>query len=89
MGAYAIRRQFVLRLRHAPIWSINIVQANTINGSVSKALLGLLGFHGCGYAAPKYKKGKGMELFLRFAYAPISKLFNDIQSERYFENRYK
>ncbi|MBU1713547.1 MAG: hypothetical protein KKD47_10655, partial [Proteobacteria bacterium] len=40
-----------LRLRHAPIWSINIVKADTINGSVSKALLGLLGFHGCGYAA--------------------------------------
>ncbi|MBU1711893.1 MAG: hypothetical protein KKD47_02200, partial [Proteobacteria bacterium] len=31
---------------------------------------------------------KGMELFLRFAYAPIPKLFNDLQSECYFENRY-
>jgi two-component system, OmpR family, response regulator len=51
---------------------------------VSKALLGLSGFHGRGYAAPKYS----MEVFLRFAYAPILKLFNDLQSERYFENRY-
>jgi FAD-dependent oxidoreductase domain-containing protein 1 len=32
---------------------------------------------------------KGMEVFLRFAYAPILKLFNDLQSERYFENRYR
>ena len=31
---------------------------------------------------------KGIEVFLRFAYAPIPKLFNDLQSERYFENRY-
>jgi hypothetical protein len=31
---------------------------------------------------------KGMVLFLRFAYAPILNLFNDLQSERYFENRY-
>ncbi|MBU0545511.1 MAG: hypothetical protein KKH97_09250 [Proteobacteria bacterium] len=31
---------------------------------------------------------KGMELFLRFAYAPMPKLFNDLQSECYFENRY-
>jgi hypothetical protein len=31
---------------------------------------------------------KGMEVFLRFTYAPIPKLFNDLQSERYFENRY-
>jgi hypothetical protein len=59
MGAYAIRRQFVLRLRHAPIWSINIVQADTIKGSVSKAFLGLPGFHGCGYAAPKHKRDEG------------------------------
>jgi hypothetical protein len=51
MGAHVIRRKFVLRLRHAPIQSINIVQADTINGSVSNALLGLSGFHGCGYAA--------------------------------------
>ena len=51
MGAYAIRRKFVLRFRHAPIWSINVVQADTINGSVSTAHLGLPGFHGCGYAA--------------------------------------
>jgi hypothetical protein len=59
MGAYAIRRKFVLRFRHAPILSINIVQADTINGSVSKALLGLPGFHGCGYAAPKHKRDEG------------------------------
>jgi hypothetical protein len=83
-----IRRKFGLRLRHAPIYSTNIVQADTTNGSVSKAFLGLSGFHGCGYAAPKYKKTKGMVLFLRFTYAPIPKLFNDLQSERYFENRY-
>jgi hypothetical protein len=30
---------------------INIVQADTINGFVIKALSGLHGFHGCGYAA--------------------------------------
>jgi hypothetical protein len=46
-----IRRKFGLRLRHAPIQSINIVQVEPINGSVSNALLGLPGFHGCGYAA--------------------------------------
>jgi hypothetical protein len=32
---------------------------------------------------------KGMEVFLRFASAPIPKLFSDLQSERYFDNRYK
>ena len=51
MGAYAIRRKFVTGLRHAPILLINIVQAETIKSSVSKALSGLPGFHGCGYAA--------------------------------------
>jgi hypothetical protein len=29
MGAHVIRRKFVLRLRHAPIQSTNIVQADT------------------------------------------------------------
>jgi len=51
MGAYANRRKFVTGLRHAHIWTINIVQADNINGSVSKALLGLPKFHGCGYVA--------------------------------------
>jgi hypothetical protein len=31
---------------------------------------------------------KGIALFLRFAYVSILKLFNYLQSERYFENRY-
>jgi hypothetical protein len=34
-----------------PKQTIKIVQADTINGFVRETLLGLPGFHGCGYAA--------------------------------------
>ncbi|MBU1713888.1 MAG: hypothetical protein KKD47_12425 [Proteobacteria bacterium] len=51
MGAYANRRKFVTGFEDAPKYTIKVVQADTINGFVIKALLGLHGFHGCGYAA--------------------------------------
>jgi len=51
MGTYANRRKFVTDFEDAPKYTIKVVQTDTINGFVRKILLGLHGFHGCGYAA--------------------------------------
>jgi len=52
ISAYANRRKFVLRLRGCPQIDYNeIVQAEIINGFVGDCPLGLISFHGCGYAA--------------------------------------
>ena len=86
MGAYAIRRKFVLRSSTRPHMA-----DKSCTGGYHKRLREQGPFG----ASPDFMDAymppltKGMELFLWIAYAPIPKQFNKLQLERYFENHYK
>jgi hypothetical protein len=85
MGTYANPQKICLKASTRPRTVDKYCTGGTTNGSVSNAPLGAVNILMDADMPPSMK---GMEVFLRFASAPIPKLFSDLQSERYFDNRY-